>query len=99
MADLVDLARDRLKQVIDPEVGVNIVDLGLIYDLVFDKDGLRIVMTFTSESCPLGPQLVAEAERVLCFLPGTPNVTIAVTFDPPWSPERITPDGRAWLQR
>lgn len=99
MSDLVAQARDALKQVEDPEAGINVIDLGLIYDIREDAGGLAVAMTFTSEACPAGPTLAAAVEQALRSLPGAPEVTIELTFDPPWSPEMITPDGRALLGR
>jgi metal-sulfur cluster biosynthetic enzyme len=98
VSDPVDLARDRLKQVVDPEAALNIVDLGLVYDIRRKDDALEIDMTFTTEACPVGPSLLAEMREVLKDLPGIARVDINVVFDPPWSPERISPDGRALLE-
>ena len=98
MSDPVDLARDMLKQVVDPEAALNIVDLGLVYDIRRRGDALEVDMTFTTEACPVGPSLLAEMREVLKDLPGIARVDINVVFDPPWSPERISPDGRALLE-
>ncbi len=91
-------AEDALKHVLDPEAGINIVDLGLVYAIEAEQKRVAVTMTFTTEACPVGPALLAEAEHVLAALPGAPAVDIAVTFDPPWTPARITPDGRRALQ-
>ncbi|MFO0987102.1 MAG: metal-sulfur cluster assembly factor [Alphaproteobacteria bacterium] len=99
MSDLVDRARDALKSVVDPEAGLNIVDLGLVYDVAIENGRLVALITFTTEACPVGPRLAAEAERALAAVAGAAPVEIRVTFDPPWTPERITPDGRALLGR
>jgi metal-sulfur cluster biosynthetic enzyme len=98
VSDPVDLARDMLKQVVDPEAALNIVDLGLVYDIRRRGDALEVDMTFTTEACPVGPSLLAEMREVLKDLPGIARVDINVVFDPPWSPERISPDGRALLE-
>ena len=97
MTDLVDLAREALKQVFDPEAGVNIVDMGLIYDIAAEEGGVRVVMTFTSEGCPAASQLLIAVEEAIANLPGAPMPNVLVTFDPPWTPEMITADGRALL--
>jgi len=97
MTDPIDIARDMLKQVIDPEAGLNIVDLGLIYDIRRKGDALEIDMTFTTEACPVGPSLLAEVQEVLKDVQGIARVDVDVVFDPPWSPERISPEGRALL--
>ena len=99
MTDIVDRARDALKSVFDPEAGLNIVDLGLVYDIVVEDGRLVALITFTTEACPVGPRLAEEAERALASVAGDLPVEIRVTFDPPWTPERITPDGRALLGR
>ena len=99
MSDIVDRARDALKSVVDPEAGLNIVDLGLVYDITVEDGRLVGLITFTTEACPVGPSLANEAERALASVAGATPVEIRVTFDPPWTPERITPDGRALLGR
>ena len=99
MNDLADYARDALKMVFDPEAGLNIVDLGLIYDIAEKPGGvLDVAMTFTTESCPAGPILLDAAEAALRNISGVMDVHVAITFDPPWTPDMITPDGRAWLR-
>lgn len=99
MNDLVAHARDALKLVFDPEAGLNIVDLGLIYDISERTGGvIDVVMTFTIESCPAGPVLLDAAETALRAVPGVTEVHVAITFDPPWTPDMITPDGKAWLR-
>lgn len=99
MSGIVDQARDALKAVIDPEAGLNIVDLGLVYGLAVENGRLVATITFTTEACPVGPRLAEEAARALEAAAGTLPVEIRITFDPPWTPERITPDGRARLGR
>lgn len=98
MTDPIDLARDKLKQVVDPEAGLNIVDLGLIYDIRRKDDVLEIDMTFTTEACPVGPALLDEVRQVLGQVEGIARAEVNVVFDPPWSPDLITPDGRALLE-
>jgi metal-sulfur cluster biosynthetic enzyme len=97
MNDVVDAARDALKQVLDPEAGVNIVDLGLIYDIVEREGDVTVTMTFTSAGCPVGPMLADLARQSVAGVPGVREATVDITFDPPWTPEAITPDGRALL--
>ncbi len=97
MTDFADLARDALHQVLDPEVGLNIVDLGLIYDIAADDGVITIMMTFTHEACPVGPMLVEGARRAVVALPGVRDVVIELTFDPPWTPQSISAEGRALL--
>ena len=88
---------EALKQVIDPELFVNIVDLGLIYSIEQDDDNERKVkvdMTLTSPSCPAGPQLVQQAKMALERLHDVDTAAINIVMSPPWSPERMTDDAR-----
>lgn len=90
---------EALKQVRDPELPVNIVDLGLIYDVAISADGaVKIRMTLTTPNCPVAGALPAEAQRAAQSVPGVVEVTIDLTFDPPWTPEKLTADGRAILE-
>jgi metal-sulfur cluster biosynthetic enzyme len=97
MADLVDQARDALRQVLDPEAGLNIVDLGLIYDIEATDGAVTVTMTFTSPGCPAGEMLAAAAQQVVEAIEGVRTVSVNISFDPPWTPESISPDGRALL--
>lgn len=97
-----DLVREELKKVIDPELFINIVDLGLIYnvDLVpteESKINCKIDMTMTSPMCPAGPQLIANSKQVLGQLPNMGNVEIKIVLDPPWTPDKMTQDARDQL--
>lgn len=97
-----DTVREQLKQVIDPELFVNIVDLGLIYTVELtpgeeDKTNVLVEMTMTSPMCPAGPQLVANSRQVVEALEGVGAVEIKVVMDPPWSPDRMTDDARDQL--
>jgi metal-sulfur cluster biosynthetic enzyme/nitrite reductase/ring-hydroxylating ferredoxin subunit len=97
-----DLVREELKKVIDPELFVNIVDLGLIYnvDLLPQDDGktnIKIDMTMTSPMCPAGPQLIANSKQVLSQLPPVGNVEVKIVLDPPWTPDKMTDEARDQL--
>jgi|LakMenEpi03Aug12_release.lakeMendotaPanAssembly.Ray.scaffolds.fasta_scaffold01116_28 metal-sulfur cluster biosynthetic enzyme/nitrite reductase/ring-hydroxylating ferredoxin subunit len=97
-----DKVREALKNVIDPELFVNIVDLGLIYlvDLALGDDGktnVKVEMTMTSPMCPAGPQLVGGSKRAIEELPGVGQVEIKVVMDPPWSPDKMTEEARDQL--
>lgn len=99
---LEDHVREQLKQVIDPELFVNIVDLGLIYvvDIEKNEDGtykVAIEMTMTSPMCPAGPQLVADSRKAVESMEGVTSVDIKVVMDPPWTPEKMTEDARDQL--
>jgi metal-sulfur cluster biosynthetic enzyme len=99
-----DSVREQLKQVIDPELFVNIVDLGLVYtvDLVpsetdADKQEVRVEMTLTSPMCPAGPQLVSNSRQVIEAMPGVSSADIKVVMDPPWTPDKMSEDARDQL--
>jgi len=97
MADLADQARDALRQVLDPEAGINIVDLGLIYAIDAKDDRVMVTMTFTNPGCPAGPMLADAARQAVEAIPGVSGATVEITFDPAWTPDAISPDGRALL--
>ncbi len=93
---------EELKQVIDPELFVNIVDLGLIYEVTLEETdegtaNMSIDMTLTSPMCPAGPQLIANSKQVLGALDGAGEVEVRIVLDPPWSPDRMTDDARDQL--
>lgn len=97
-----DLVREELKKVIDPELFINIIDLGLIYNVDLipaaeDKTTCKIEMTMTSPMCPAGPQLIANSKQVLGQLPGMGDVEIKIVLDPPWTPDKMTQDARDQL--
>jgi metal-sulfur cluster biosynthetic enzyme len=87
-----------LRQVRDPELMVNIVDLGLIYGIVVDeadgKSNIRVSMTMTTPACPFGPELVREVKEVVSTMEGAGNVEVQVTLSPPWTPDRMTEEAR-----
>ncbi len=89
---------DVLRHVFDPELGVNVVDLGLIYDVdVRDDRAVRVRMTLTSPHCPAGQYLAAEVDEYVRALPGAGEVAVELTFEPPWSPQRMAPEARTAL--
>lgn len=97
-----DQVRDQLKLVIDPELFVNIVDLGLIYVVDIlpgedEKQNVNVEMTLTSPMCPAGPQLVANSRQVIESLDGVGAVDIKVVMDPPWTQDCMTEDARDQL--
>ena len=97
-----DRIREELKQVIDPELFVNIVDLGLIYEVTLEEadegpTNVLINMTLTSPMCPAGPQLIGNSKQVLEALDEVGEVEVRILLDPPWSPERMTDDARDQL--
>jgi metal-sulfur cluster biosynthetic enzyme len=88
---------DALRQVIDPELMVNIVDLGLIYSINQNDSNVAVEMTLTSPACPAGPQLVQQAKMALERLEDVDEATVTITLSPPWTPERMTDDARDML--
>lgn len=85
-----------LKNIIDPEIGANIVDLGLIYDLKVEGEKVEVLMTLTSLGCPLANSLISEVESKLKEA-GFKNVKITLTFNPPWTPEKMNKELRKKL--
>lgn len=92
-----DQVRLALRRVKDPEIGLNIVDLGLVYDVSLDGADVNVDMSLTSPGCPAGPQILHEAEEQLRNLPGVGGVNVNLVWSPPWTPERIEPRVRAYL--
>jgi metal-sulfur cluster biosynthetic enzyme len=97
-----DTVREELKKVIDPELFVNIVDLGLIYNVdvaetAEGKTDCKIDMTMTSPMCPAGPQMIANSKQVLGALEGMGAVEVKIVLDPPWTPDRMTEDAKDQL--
>ncbi len=88
---------EALRQVIDPELFVNIVDLGLIYGLEKADSKVTVDMTLTSPACPAGPQLVHQSKSVLERLDDVEEAEIKLVMTPPWSPDRMTDDARDQL--
>jgi len=86
-----------LKHVVDPEIGLNIVDLGLIYDVKIEDGNVHIKMTMTTQGCPLHESITRGAEEAIRQLPEVKDVTIEVVWDPPWTPDRISEWGKQKL--
>ncbi|MFH1770660.1 MAG: metal-sulfur cluster assembly factor [archaeon] len=86
-----------LKKVLDPEIGLSIVDLGLIYDVKIDGEVVDISMTLTSPGCPMAPEIMADAENNVLKLKGVKKAKVEFVFDPPWTPEKMSPEARMEL--
>ena len=84
------VALETLRDVIDPEVGLNIVDLGLVYGVDAVGGGLQVQLTMTTPACPLGDEIVRDAEARLRALPGVRAVTVELVWEPAWGPERMS---------
>lgn len=92
--DQVKLALRRVK---DPELNLNILDLGLVYEIRVDGNNVSIDMSLTSPGCPSGPEIMTDAERHLKAIPGVGTVAVNLVWSPFWSPDRIEPRVRAYL--
>jgi len=86
-----------LRKVKDPELNLNIMDLGLVYEVAVDEGDVLIDMTLTSPGCPAGPQIMGDVERTLKAMPGVNSVILNLVWQPFWSPERIEPRVRAYM--
>lgn len=87
-----------LRTVFDPEIPVNVYELGLIYEVNLGDDGqAHVVMTLTSPSCPAAQSLPVEVERKVAAVTGVSGARVELTWEPPWSPERMTPEARLQL--
>ncbi len=86
-----------LKTVFDPEIPVNVWDLGLIYDLQVSGEDVTISMTLTAPGCPVGPQIAAEIHNKLEAI-GAEAISVNFVWSPPWSTDKVSPDGKLHLQ-
>ena len=95
------LSEDRVKlalrKVKDPELNLNILDLGLIYEIRVEGADVTVDMSLTSPGCPSGPEIMGDAEQQLKAIPGVGTVTLNLVWSPMWTPERIEPRVRAYL--
>jgi metal-sulfur cluster biosynthetic enzyme len=89
---------DALRNVFDPELGINIVDLGLVYDVEVDASGhVRIEYTLTTMGCPIGPLIEQQMQGFLASVPGVTSVETEMVLRPPWSPEMMSEEAKAAL--
>ena len=89
-----------LEEVYDPEIGMNVVELGLIYDVFIEgenKDAVKVKMTLTVPGCPLASMITEQVARRIHQIEGVRFADVELTFDPPWSPEMMSPEARAKL--
>ena len=86
-----------LQSVFDPEIPVNVVDLGLIYETVIDNDCVKITMTLTSPGCGMGPVLVEEIKDRVGEVPGVKSTDVEIVLDPPWSRDKMTDSAKLEL--
>lgn len=93
-----ETVRKALRQVKDPELGLNIMDIGLVYDVAVDPDGqVRVRMTLTSPGCPSGPEIMQDAKMVVEELDGVAGATIELVWEPYWTPEKMDPRVKAFM--
>ncbi len=83
-----------LREVYDPEIPVNIVDLGLIYDLTITSAEVAVTMTLTAIGCPVAGEVMADVESRVTAVPNVEKCSVTLTFEPPWTPERMTEDAK-----
>jgi metal-sulfur cluster biosynthetic enzyme len=93
-----DAVRLALRKVKDPELNLNIIDLGLVYNITVDEGNKVIVdMSLTSPGCPAGPQIMHDVERTIQSMAGVGKVVVNLVWEPYWTPERIEPKVRAYM--
>ena len=97
MPDTVDQVYSQLREVYDPEIPVNIVDLGLVYDVKVDGATCNVTMTLTSQACPEAKTIPDVVKRRCNSVAGIEQVNVNIVWDPPWTPQRISPAGREIL--
>jgi len=89
--------RTALKGVKDPELGLDLVVLGLVYDIEVDGGDVKAIISLTSPMCPVAGEIVEQVRQTIADVDGVENAEVQLTFDPPWTPERISPLIRASL--
>ena len=101
MSEAIVVTRDdvleALKDVYDPEIPVNVVDLGLVYDVDVVENDVSIQMTLTFAGCGMGPYIAQQAEWRIAELENVEDVNVEMVYEPPWTPEMITEDGKKQL--
>lgn len=90
-----DVVFEAMKEVYDPEIGVNIVDLGLVFDANIDEtNNVEVIMTLTSMGCPLGPVIIGDIQRAVGAIDGAGDVGVRIVWSPPWSPDMMSEDAK-----
>lgn len=97
MKDMRPQVEQILKEIMDPELNISLWDLGLIYDLNIKDGHVEVVMTLTSVGCPLFGTIQSDIEERVKKIPGVNHVSVELTFEPPWSMDRMSPEARANL--
>ena len=85
---------EALRQVEDPELGMDIVELGLLYDVEVEGPKVKVIHTLTSMGCPVGPMIQENIDQIARAMPEVEDVEVELTWDPPWSPEKMSEDAK-----
>ena len=85
---------DALRGVEDPELGMDIVELGLLYDVEIEGPKVKVIHTLTSMGCPVGPMIQENVDQIVRQMPEVEDVEVELTWDPPWSPEKMSDDAK-----
>jgi len=89
-----DAVTEALSNVIDPELGLDFVELGLVYDVEIDRGTVNITFTLTTPACPIGPQVSEQMQEFVGEVEGVEEVIPTMVFSPPWSPDRMSEDAK-----
>ena len=92
-----DEVTEAIRVVVDPEIGISIVDLGLVYDVQVDDGVAKVTYTLTSMGCPVGPLIEQQMQQVISLLPGLEGSEFTMVFKPPWGPEMMSDEAKAAL--
>ena len=90
----VEEVEDALTNVIDPELGLDFVELGLIYGIEIDGGRVHVTYTLTTPACPIGPQVSAQIEEFVSEIEGVEEITSSMVFQPPWTPDKMSEDAK-----
>ena len=90
----VEDVQDALTNVIDPELGLDFVELGLIYEIEIDEGRVHVTFTLTAPGCPIGPEVAEQIEEFVSELEGVESVSSTMVFTPPWTPDRMSDDAK-----
>ena len=90
----VEEVQEALTNVIDPELGIDFVELGLIYDIAIDQAKVHVTFTLTAPGCPIGPEVSEQIDEFVSELDGVESVSSAMVFSPPWTPERMSEEAK-----
>jgi metal-sulfur cluster biosynthetic enzyme len=85
---------EALRAVEDPELGMDIVELGLLYDVEVDGPNVKVIHTLTSMGCPVGPMIQENVDQIVRAMPDVSDVEVELTWDPPWTPEKMSDDAK-----